>query len=81
MRYLITFSYDGSNFHGYQIQPGLRTVQQELENAASYINGQQYTTVQSSGRTDKGVHALNQTAHFDLEKEIPLESARRYTSS
>jgi len=81
MRYLITFSYDGSKFHGYQIQPGLRTVQQELEKAASYINNQQYTSVQSSGRTDKGVHALNQSAHFELEKEIPLDKLKRALNS
>lgn len=66
MRYKITFSYDGSNFNGYQIQPNLRTVQGELEKAVSYLNKQTYTQVVASGRTDKGVHALNQTAHIDL---------------
>lgn len=71
MRYKITFSYDGSNFHGYQIQPGLRTIQKELEKAVSYLNKQKPTSVQSSGRTDGGVHAIEQVAHFDLDIEIP----------
>lgn len=67
MRYRIDFSYDGTCFNGYQIQPNLRTVQECLENAVSYLNRQQHTSVQSSGRTDKGVHAINQVAHFDLD--------------
>jgi len=66
-RYKITFSYDGSNFHGYQVQPKLRTIQGELERAVSYLNRQTKTSVQSSGRTDGGVHALAQVAHFDLD--------------
>lgn len=71
MRYKITFSYDGSSFHGYQVQPGLRTVQGDLEKAVSYLNQQTETSVQSSGRTDQGVHAVAQVAHFDLNIEIP----------
>lgn len=70
VRYKITFSYDGSNFHGYQIQPRLRTIQGELEKAVSYLNQQTKTSVQSSGRTDGGVHALGQVAHFDLNIQI-----------
>ena len=72
MRYRIDFSYDGTNFNGYQLQPNLRTVQNELEKAVSYLNRQTYTQVQSSGRTDKGVHALNQVAHFDLNTDMEL---------
>lgn len=71
MRYKITFSYDGTNFHGYQNQPNLRTVQQELERAVTYLNQKRETVVQSSGRTDQGVHAIAQVAHFDLNIEIP----------
>ncbi len=70
-RYKITFSYDGSNFRGYQIQPKLRTIQGELESAVSYLNRQTKTQVQSSGRTDGSVHAIGQVAHFDLSIEIP----------
>lgn len=81
MRYRIDFSYDGTNFNGYQLQPKLRTVQNELEKAVSYLNRQNYTSVQSSGRTDKKVHALNQVAHFDMDIEIPLEKIRRGLNS
>ncbi len=72
MRYLITFSYDGTNFYGYQKQPNLRTVEDELESALTYINGGVDVIIHSSGRTDRKVHAINQKAHFDLNKEIPL---------
>lgn len=81
MRYRIDFSYDGTNYNGYQLQPNLRTVQNELEKAASYLNRQNYTSVQSSGRTDKGVHALNQVAHFDMDVQIPLEKIKRGLNS
>lgn len=70
MRYLITFSYDGTMFNGYQKQKGLRTVQEELEKALKYINGGKETIVVSSGRTDKGVHALCQKAHVDIDVNI-----------
>jgi tRNA pseudouridine38-40 synthase len=66
MRYLITFSYDGSGFNGYQKQEGLRTVQEEIEKALEYINGGRKTIITSSGRTDKGVHAMCQKAHVDI---------------
>ena len=81
MRYKITFSYDGSNFNGYQVQPNLRTVQGELEKAVSYLNKQTYTPVVASGRTDKGVHALNQTAHFDLNINNTLYKIKRGLNS
>ena len=81
MRYKIEFSYDGSNFNGYQIQPNLRTVQEELEKAVSYLNKQTQTEVAASGRTDKGVHALGQVAHFDLNVEIPLDKIKRGLNS
>ena len=81
MRYKITFSYDGSNFNGYQVQPNLRTVQGELEKAVSYLNKQTYTPVVASGRTDKGVHALNQTAHFDLNINNTLYKIKRALNS
>ena len=81
MRYKITFSYDGTNFNGYQVQPNLRTVQECLENAVSYMNKQEYTSVTSSGRTDKGVHALNQVAHFDLNINNTLDKIKRGLNS
>ena len=81
MRYKIEFSYDGTNFNGYQLQPNLRTVQGELEKTVSYLNRQTYTSVQSSGRTDKGVHALGQVAHFDLEIDTTLDKIKRGLNS
>ena len=67
MRYLIRFSYDGTNFNGFQKQPGCRCVESELEKALFDINNHKKTKVVGSGRTDRGVHALDQCAHFDLE--------------
>ena len=72
MRYLIKFSYDGTNFFGYQKQPGKRTVEGEFEKALFDINNHTETRIFSSGRTDAGVHALCQTAHFDLTIDITL---------
>jgi len=72
MRYLIKFSYDGTNFFGYQKQPGKRTIEGEFEKALYNINDHKETKIFSSGRTDAGVHALLQTAHFDLSINITL---------
>ena len=70
MRYFMTFSYDGSNFKGYQKQPNVRTVQEELEKVLKQINDNKELEVHASGRTDAGVHAMNQKAHFDMKIEI-----------
>mgnify|MGYP003306776936 CR=1 FL=1 len=67
MRYFMTFSYDGSDFCGYQKQPSSRTVQGELESILKRINGEKEVSVVASGRTDAGVHALSQKAHFELD--------------
>ena len=72
MRYLIKFSYDGTNFFGYQKQPGKRTIEGEFEKALFDINNHTETRIFSSGRTDAGVHALEQVAHFDLTIDITL---------
>lgn len=63
-RYFITFSYDGTNFSGYQKQPRERTIQNELEKALKEINENKKVEVHASGRTDAKVHALNQKAHL-----------------
>ena len=81
MRYRIDFSYDGTNFNGYQVQPNLRTIQNELEKAVSYLNKQTETSVVSSGRTDKGVHAINQVAHFDLNIVNTIDKIKRGLNS
>ena len=70
MRYLITFTYDGSNFNGYQKQPRKRTVQGVMEDVLKEINGGKIVNLHASGRTDALVHALNQKAHFDLDIKI-----------
>ena len=72
MRYLIHFSYDGTNFNGFQKQPGCRCVESELEKALYDINDHIKTKVVGSGRTDRGVHACDQTAHFDIDIDITL---------
>lgn len=69
-RYLITFCYDGSNYHGYQRQPNLKTIQGAIEEALTKLNNNSFTSLHASGRTDAGVHALNQKAHFDLKQDI-----------
>ena len=73
MRYFMTFSYDGSDFKGYQRQPRDRTVQGELESVLKKLNGDKDVSVVASGRTDAGVHAMNQKAHFDLEVELDCD--------
>ena len=76
MRYLMTFSYDGSKFHGYQVQKGLRTVQEEIETELTRLNGMKPVKLISSGRTDALVHAYNQKGHFDFTKEIKPDRVR-----
>ena len=72
MRYLVELSYDGSNFNGFQRLNDERSVQAELEHALSIINKAD-VEVKGAGRTDKGVHALGQRAHFDLDVDVPID--------
>ena len=73
MKYLMTFSYDGTNFAGYQKQPRERTVQKVMEDALKEINGGKTVNICASGRTDAGVHALNQRAHFEMDVKIATD--------
>ena len=66
----ITLAYDGSEFHGWQIQPGLPTVQGTLAECIKRLTGEDVLP-QGSGRTDAGVHALGQVASVQLESPIP----------
>lgn len=81
MRYFITFSYDGSKYKGYQKQPNAKTIQEEIEKAIKKINNDQEVIIYASGRTDAGVHALNQRAHFDLDMDITPEKLHHAINS
>lgn len=81
MRYFITFSYDGSKYNGYQKQPRVKTIQGELEKALKQINGGKSVSVSASGRTDAGVHAYNQSAHFDLDTKITCVKLKQALNS
>ncbi|MAW11359.1 MAG: tRNA pseudouridine(38-40) synthase TruA [Verrucomicrobiales bacterium] len=72
-RIKIVIAYDGSTYKGWQIQPGERTVQDSLESAIKKITGAD-VRVQGSGRTDTGVHALGQVAHYEVSKESRMDS-------
>jgi tRNA pseudouridine38-40 synthase len=64
-RYKLTIEYDGTNYHGWQRQDNLATVQEEMEKSIHRFCGQELV-LYCSGRTDAGVHALGQVAHVDL---------------
>lgn len=72
MRILITIEYFGKNYAGWQRQKNALAVQQVLEESLSLILQTKITLV-ASGRTDRGVHALNQKAHFDYDGNFPVQ--------
>jgi tRNA pseudouridine38-40 synthase len=69
-RIRVTLSYDGTEYHGWQVQPGLATVQAAVEAVVAAIEGAP-VEVTASGRTDAGVHALAQVAAFSISNPIP----------
>lgn len=73
MRYFIYLSYDGTRYHGWQIQPNGNSVQAELNRAVSLLCGTD-TEVTGAGRTDAGVHASMMVAHFDAEQPLTLDT-------
>jgi tRNA pseudouridine38-40 synthase len=73
MRIALGVEYDGSQYHGWQAQPGLHTVQQVIEHALTKVADQEISIV-CAGRTDTGVHATNQVIHFDSDKERTLRA-------
>ncbi|MFJ7915876.1 MULTISPECIES: tRNA pseudouridine(38-40) synthase TruA [unclassified Lysinibacillus] len=66
-------SYDGTQFSGYQVQPGERTVQAEVERVLAIMHKGEKIKVTASGRTDARVHATGQTLHFDSPLAIPVD--------
>lgn len=74
--FLLKLSYDGTAFHGWQIQPGLRTLQGTLTAALEQVCGE-HAQVHGSGRTDAGVHALAQCASVELQTRLPPAALQR----
>jgi len=72
----ITLAYDGQDFAGWQVQPGLATIQGALLSAIEQLTGEK-TLPQGSGRTDAGVHALAQVATVGIESPIPTDNLRK----
>ena len=70
----LTLAYDGTEFHGWQIQPGLRTVQGTLEASLDHLDLRQRTRSAGAGRTDAGVHARGQVASFSAETRLPARA-------
>lgn len=79
MRYFIQFSYDGTQYFGYQRQPKHISVQEKLESALGRLLRKEIKTT-GAGRTDTGVHASEMFAHFNLEEDIPDQLVRKLNS-
>ncbi len=80
MKKLLVISYDGTNYAGWQIQPDGRAVQQVIEEKLGCIYANQKIRVESSGRTDAGVHALAQTASYDVPERPLVDNAKIFKS-
>jgi len=76
----LTIEYDGTAYHGWQIQPGLRTIQGMMREQIAQITQQEVNLI-GAGRTDAGVHALGQVANFQTESTIDLASLQRGLNS
>jgi len=78
MRFRLDLSYDGAQFHGWAAQPGLRTVQGEVETAlATVLRLEAPAPLTCAGRTDAGVHARGQVAHVDLDDGVDVAGLAR----
>lgn len=76
-RFKLFIEYAGTKYSGWQIQNNARTVQGELTRVIAVVTGQNQFELYGSGRTDAGVHALEQVAHLDIITSIPAETLRR----
>jgi tRNA pseudouridine38-40 synthase len=79
VRLRLDLAYDGTGFHGWAGQPGLRTVQGTLESALAQVLRVEAVSTTCAGRTDTGVHARGQVAHIDVVEEAVVRSAGRST--
>ena len=77
MRFAARVEYDGTDFSGYQVQPGRRTVQGEFEAVLTRLSGGSRVRVDAAGRTDAGVHATGQVIAFTLLRRIPARELAR----
>ncbi len=73
---MLTVEYDGTAYHGFQIQPGLSTIQGELERAIFQVTGER-SRVSAAGRTDVGVHAIGQVVNFKTHSRLPERTLQR----
>ncbi len=80
MRYFLEISYNGSTFHGWQIQPNAITVQETIEDALKTLLKEEIKIV-GAGRTDTGVHARHMCAHFDYKKDFGLVELKNNLNS
>jgi tRNA pseudouridine38-40 synthase len=69
-RFKLTIEYDGSRYTGWQMQKGGKTIQGEIIDACRLLFGDEKTDVYGAGRTDKGVHAIGQVAHLDVNTDL-----------
>ncbi|WP_242926350.1 tRNA pseudouridine(38-40) synthase TruA [Pontibacter vulgaris] len=72
MRYFLEIAYDGTRFHGWQVQPNALSVQEVLDDCLSKVLRQPISST-GSGRTDTGVHASQQFVHFDVAQQLDTE--------
>ena len=81
MRFLIKFSYDGTNYSGFQAQKGLDTIEKRMNEALPKVNNNKKTSITATGRTDKGVHALSQYGTADITVNITEKKLKKALNS
>lgn len=77
----LIIEYNGAGFYGWQRQPGLRTIQSELERVLQIVLGTEIRSLTASGRTDAGVHARGQVCNFWVNREVDLHRLKHSVSS